>query len=183
MSEQEILYRRSPKAPFERRAYAFLIDFILVWLISSTITNLLLEFIVFLSLWFALRVIVVQANKGQSLGRWAMDLTIMDLRWKRIPSLVTLSKREGILAVVAFLAMIGLKINFHDLLLMLLCLSPLIADCISIFSDDEYNQSFHDRLRGTIITQTRRGFSLDLKMKKLISEVKQAWRKNRRKNQ
>ena len=77
MSEQETLYRRSPKAPFERRAYAFLIDFILVWLISSLVTNLFLEFIVFTFLWLALRAIVVQANKGQSLGRWAMDLKII----------------------------------------------------------------------------------------------------------
>ena len=118
MSGQEILYRRSPKAPLERRAYAFLIDFILVWLISSLVTNILLEFIVFVLLWFALRVIVVQVNQGQSLGRWAMDLKMIDLRWKRPPTIITLSKREGILAVAAFIAMIGLKINFRDLLLM-----------------------------------------------------------------
>ena len=183
MSEQEILYRRSPKAPFERRAYAFLIDFILVWLISSLVTNLFLEFIIFLLLWFGLRVILVQANKGQSLGRWAMDLKIIDLRFQRVPSLISLSKREGILAIVAFIAMIGLKINFRDLLLMLVFLAPIVTDFIIILSDDEYNRSFHDRLSDTMITQTRRGFSLDLKVKKLINELKETWRKNQRNNQ
>ena len=118
MSGQEILYRRSPKAPFERRAYAFLIDFIVIWLISSIVTNLFLEFLVFLLLWLGLRVIVVQVNKGQSLGRWAMDLKVMDLRWQRLPSLVNLCKREGILAIIAFVAMVGLKINFRDFLLL-----------------------------------------------------------------
>ncbi len=138
---------------------------------------------IFLLLWFDLRVLVVQANKGQSLGRWAMDLKIMDLRWQRLPTILSLSKREGILAVAAFIAMIGLKINFRDLLLMLLCLVPLIVDAISVFSDEDYNQSFHDRFSGTIVTQTRRGFSLDLKMKKLIGEAKSTWKKNRRNNQ
>jgi uncharacterized RDD family membrane protein YckC len=152
-----------------------------VWLISSLVTNLFLEFIIFTLLWFVLRVIVVQANQGQSLGRWAMDLKIIDLRWKRLPSIVTLSKREGILAVAAFIAMIGLKINFRDLLLMFVCLVPLVADAIIILSDDENNQSFHDRLSDTMITQTRRGFSLDLKMKKLINEVKETWRKKQKK--
>ena len=118
MSGQEILYRRSPKAPFERRAYAFLIDFIVIWLISSIVTNLFLEFLVFLLLWLGLRVIVVQVNKGQSLGRWAMDLKVMDLRWQRLSSLVNLCKREGILAIIAFVAMVGLKINFRDFLLL-----------------------------------------------------------------
>ncbi len=145
MSESEkLLYRRSNKAPFERRAYAFLIDFVLVWLISSLITNLFLEFIVFLILWLICRVAVVDKNKGQSLGRWAMDLKVVDLKSSRLPSLITLTKRESALAVVSFLAMIGLKINFIDLLLMLICLAPIIADGIATLSDDEYSQSFHD---------------------------------------
>ena len=183
MSGQETLFRRSPKAPFERRAYAFLIDFVIVWLITSTITNLFLEFLFFVLLWLALRVIVVQANQGQSLGRWAMDLKIIDLRLNRLPSLLTLTKRESILSITAFIAMIGFKINFHDLLLMIVFLCPLIIDGITVLSDDEYNQSFHDRLSGTMVTQTRRGFSLDLKMRKLFKLAKQTWQKNRRKNQ
>ena len=180
MSEQETLYRRSPKAPFERRAYTFLIDFILVWLISSLVTNLFLEFIVFTFLWLALRAIVVQANKGQSLGRWAMDLKIIDLKLNRPPSLLNLCKREAILATIAFAAMIGLKINFRDILLMFLFLTPIIVDTVTVFSDDENSQSLHDRFANTIITQTRRGFSLDLRIKKLIKELEELWEKKRK---
>ena len=171
MSEQQTLYRRSPRAPFERRAYAFLIDFILVWLISSLVTNLFLEYIVFLLLWLAVRVIVVQNNKGQSLGRWAMDLKVVNLKLNRLPSLIDLTKREAILGSIAFIAMLGFKVNFQDILLMFLLLTPLLVDGITIFSDDQYSQSLHDRFTGTAITQTRRGFSLDLRVKKLIKQA------------
>lgn len=173
-------FRRVPKAPFERRAYAFLIDFIIVWIFSSLVTNIFLEFVIFLLLWFILRVIIVQVNKGQTLGRTAMDLKIADIRRKRLPSMVSLSKREGIIAVIAFLAMIGLKINFKDSLLMFLLLTPIIVDGVTIFADEEYNQAFHDRISDTIIIQTRRGISLDLRLKKLFKELQKKWQKNRR---
>ncbi len=181
MYSEEILFRRSPKAPFDRRAYAFLIDFVIVWLISSLVTNIFLEFLVFTFLWLIFRVIVVDKNKGQSLGRWAMDLKIIDVQFNRLPSLICLTKREGTIAIASFLMMIALKINFQDFLLMILFATPLILDGLTIFSDDQYNQAFHDRISGTIITQTKRGFSLDLRLKKLFKETRQTWLKNRRK--
>jgi uncharacterized RDD family membrane protein YckC len=181
MYSEEILFRRSPKAPFDRRAYAFLIDFVIVWSISSLITNIFLEFLVFTLLWFIFRVIIVDKNKGQSLGRWAMDLKILDLQFNRLPSLLSLTKREGIIAIVSFSLMISLKINFQDFLLMILFATPLILDGLTIFSDDRYNQAFHDRISGTIITQTKRGFSLDLRLKKLFRETRKTWQKNKSK--
>ncbi|AFZ53063.1 RDD family protein [Cyanobacterium aponinum UTEX 3222] len=181
MYSEENQFRRVPKAPFERRAYAFLIDFIIVWIFSSLVTNIFLELVIFVLLWFIFRVIIVQINKGQSLGRWAMDLKIADIRRKRQPSMVSMSKREGVIALIAFTAMIGLKINFKDSLLMVLLLTPIIVDGLTIFSDDEYNQAFHDRLCDTIIIQTRRGFSLDLRLKKLFKEAKETWQKKRKK--
>lgn len=182
MYSEEIQYRRSPKAPLDRRAYAFLIDFIAVWIISSLVTNIFLEFIVFSLLWLILRVIVVDKNKGQSLGRWAMDLKITDARLNRLPLLLDLTKREGIIAMVAFLTMIGLKVNFADFLLMALFCTPLIADGVTALTDDEYNQTFHDRVSGTIIIQTKRGFSLDLRVKKWYKEARKTWQKKRKKD-
>ncbi|BAQ63264.1 RDD family protein [Geminocystis sp. NIES-3709] len=182
MYSEETLFRRSPKAPFDRRAYAFLIDFVVVWVISSLVTNIFLEFIVFSLLWLILRVIVVDKNKGQSLGRWAMDLKITDVRFNRLPLLLSLAKREGIIAVVAFLTMIGLKVNFADFLLMVLFCTPLMIDGFTAFTDDEYNQAFHDRVSGTMIIQTKRGFSLDLRVKKWYKEMRKTWDKNRKKD-
>lgn len=180
MYSEENQFRKAPKAPFERRASAFLIDFIIVWIFSSLVTNPILEFLVFLLLWFILRVIIVQVNKGQTLGRWAMDLKIADIGRQRLPSMVAMTKREGIIALIAFIAMIGLKINFQDSLLMLLFLTPIIVDGVTIFADEEYHQAFHDRLCDTIIIQTRRGFSLDLRLKKLFKEAQKTWQKKRR---
>ncbi|NCO76197.1 MAG: RDD family protein [Cyanobacteria bacterium] len=180
MYSEEIQYRRSPKAPFDRRGYAFLIDFVVVWIISSLVTNIILEFLIFTLLWLILRVIVVDKNKGQSLGNWAMDLKIVDLKFNRLPSLLSLTKREGIIALGGFLAMIGLKINFQDFLLMILFMTPLILDVLTVFTNDQYNQAFHDRISGTIIIQTKRGFSLDLRLKKLFREARKTWRKNRK---
>ncbi|HIK38760.1 MAG: RDD family protein [Geminocystis sp.] len=173
MYPQEVKYRRAPN--LERRFYAFLIDYITVWLFSSLVRNIFLEFIVFVFLWFILRVIVVSVNKGQSLGRWAMDLKIMDARFQRIPPAHILAKREAIIAFISFLAMVGLKINFHDFLLMLLLLVPVILDGIGVLIDEEGKRAFHDRFCDTIVVPTQRGISLDLKIKKLWRQAKQNW--------
>lgn len=183
MYSEESLARRKPKAPIERRAYAFLIDFVLVWLFSSLVTNILAELLIFTLLWLIFRVVVVDKNKGQSLGRWALDLKIVEQRFNRLPNLLTLTKREGIICLGAFLAMIGLKINFRDFLLMLLLVTPLIIDGFTALSDDEYNRAFHDRFTETMIVQTKRGFSLDLRVKKWYKEARQMWLQNRRKKQ
>ena len=105
--------RRFPKVPLERRAYAFLLDFISIWLLSS-FSEGFLQAIIFLGCWFALRVVLVERNQGQSLGSWAFDMKVIDLRLKRVPGIVELSKREGILGAASFLAMLGLNINFMN---------------------------------------------------------------------
>ncbi len=181
MYQEEYPIRRTPKAPPERRAYAFLVDFIVVWLISSLVTNVFAELLIFILLWLVLRVVVVDKNQGQSLGRWAFDLKIIDAKYNnRRPSLTNLTKREIIIALGAFLAMIGLKINFRNFISMLLLLIPIIIDGFTALTDDEYNQAFHDRTSNTIIVQTKRGYSLDLRIKKLIKEAQRAWQKNRK---
>ncbi len=172
--------RRFPKVPIERRVYAFLIDFVLVWIISSLVTNIFLEFLTFCFLWFILRVVVVDRNHGQSLGRWAFDMKILDARFNKIPPIASLCKREGIICVAAFLAMIGFKINFFNLLSMILLVTPLFIDCVMAITDEELNQAFHDRLAETIMIQTKRGFSLDLRLRKLVTEVQRSLKKRKK---
>lgn len=183
MYSEESLIRRRPKAPVERRAYAFLMDFILVWLFSSLSTNIFIELIIFAVLWLIFRVLIVDRNKGQSLGKWAFDLKIVEQNSNRLPSLLTLTKREGIICLVAFLAMIGLKINFRDFLLMLLFCVPLMIDGFTALTDDEYNRTFHDRFTDTVIVQTKRGFSLDLRLKKWYKEALKLSKKNKQQPQ
>lgn len=167
---------RFPKVPLERRAYAFLIDFITVWLLSS-FAGTAFQWLVFLVAWFGLRVIAVERNQGQSLGYWSLDMKVIDVKFKRIPGILELAKREGIVGFAALLAMFGLNINFANALSMLLLITPLLVDCGLALGDEELNQAFHDRIAGTIVVQTRRGFSLDLRLKKWVRELQQKLRR------
>ncbi len=164
--------RRFPKVPIDRRAYAFLLDFVTVWFLSSFFKGLLKD-LIFLGIWLILRVIIVEKNKGQSLGSWSFDIKVIDLRFLRVPGLKELMKREAILGFAAMLAMVGLNINFKNGLSMLIFMTPLIIDCGLAIGDEEYNQAFHDKISNTIVIQTKRGFSLDLRLKKLWKIIKQ----------
>jgi len=168
----EPVYTRFPKVPIERRAAAFLIDFVGVWLFSSFVTNILVQMLVFILLWLALRVVLVSSNQGQSLGRWALDMKVLDAKYAKVPGLLTLAKREGILGGCALLAMIGLRIGLANGISMLLLIAPLLADWGVVLTDPEAQQAFHDRIAKTIVIQTRRGFSLDLRLKKLFAQMR-----------
>lgn len=176
MYPEKLPSRRFPKVPIDRRAYAFLIDFVTVWLLSS-FAGVVFQWLVFLIAWFGLRVLLVEKNQGQSLGSWALDMKVIDARFNKIPGLVELAKREGILGLAALLAMIGLNINFANGISMLLLVSPLLADCGMALGDEPLDRAFHDRLAGTIVIQTKRGFSLDLRLKKLMNEIRYKLRK------
>ena len=178
MYDGESLDRRYPRVPIKRRVGAFAIEFVGVWLVSSFFGfGSILQGIVFFIAWFAMRVILVDKNQGQSLGRWAMDIKVIAPRFNKVPDLVTLSKREGILGFAAILAMYGLQINFQNGLSMLLLFTPLLVDCALAMVDEELNQAFHDRLARTMMIQTKRGFSLDLRIKKIFGQIKRNMQK------
>jgi uncharacterized RDD family membrane protein YckC len=175
MRSDYLVSRRYPKVPIERRAYAFLIDFVAVWFFSSFFGNF--GWLVFIITWFVSRVIVVERNQGQSLGSWALDMKVIDGRFNKIPNFVSLAKREGIVGLSALVAKIGLNIGLLNPISMLLLISPLLIDCGMALADEELNQAWHDRFADTIMIQTQRGFSLDLHLKKLFAELRQTMRK------
>ena len=164
-----------PKVPLERRAGAFLIDFVAVWLLSSFFGAF--QWLIFLIAWLGMRVVLVDKNQGQSLGRWALDITVIDFRYERMPELMTLAKREGIVGFAAMLAMYGLQINFVDPLSMLMLNIPLLVDCLAALVDGDFNQALHDRFADTMIVPSQRGFSLDLRLKKIFAELKKNMQK------
>lgn len=168
---ESAIYRKFPKVPFDRRAYAFILDFVTIWLISSFFREIL-QGLIFIIFWLTSRVVLVEKNQGQSLGNWAFDIKVINVRFSQIPRLIELAKRECILGVVAWLAMIGLRMSLRNGLSMLLLITPLLVDCGIAFGDQEFNQAFHDRIAGTIVVQTNRGFSLDLRFKKLWFIIK-----------
>ena len=164
-----------PKVPFERRIGAFLIDFVAVWFLSSFFG--VFQWLIFLLAWLGMRVVIVDKNQGQSLGRWALDLKVLDFRYERMPELMSLTKREGIVGFAAMLAMYGLQRNFIDPLSMLVLNIPLLVDCVAALVDGDFNQALHDRFADTIIVPSQRGFSLDLRLKKIFAELRKNMQK------
>jgi uncharacterized RDD family membrane protein YckC len=165
-----------PKVPLKRRGMAFLIDFLVVWLVSlpfETMTQGIqaAQIVVFIIAWLAVRVVLVAKNQGQSLGRWALDMKVIDFHLSRVPGILELSKREGIAGFCALLAMIGVGTALANSISLILLVSPLAADCGVAFADIDYRQAFHDRIGGTVVIASRRGFSLDLRLGKLLAQV------------
>lgn len=154
----------------DRRIAAFAIDFGVASLLSILLGGAL-YIPLFIVVWLGLRVILVAKNRGQSLGRWALDMKVIDPKFRSLPGLTELFKREAITGAACLLALIGL-VNFSPANAWVLVMPiPILADCSLAFSDDEYRQAFHDRVARTVVAQTRRGYSLDIKVKKLFAQA------------
>ena len=174
-------YTRFPRVQIWRRGVAFLIDFVGVWLLSSLLGGNLPGFqfaqvAVFVLAWLGLRVLLVYRNQGQSLGRWALDMKVLDADFGRVPFLQALFKREavtGLGAILVALALSNIATNAGAVLLMV----PLAIDCSVALSDTQGRQAIHDRIAGTIMVSTRRGYSLDIKVKRLLANVRRGVRR------
>jgi hypothetical protein len=99
-------------------------------------------------------------------------MKIADTRFQRTPGVQELCKREALLGICAGLAFAGIagltSTNAAVLLLML----PLAIDCsVALTSAERFPQAFHDRIGGTIVVGTRRGYSLDIKVRRLLDQV------------
>jgi uncharacterized RDD family membrane protein YckC len=163
----------TPKATISQRAAAFCIDAIAVWLPSLLIgNNPLVHTIFFILLWLVMRVPVARKNQGQSLGRWAVNVKVADTKLKRLPGIQELCKREAVLGTCAALAFAGIAGLTSTNAAVLLLLLPLAIDCGRAFTDSErFPQAFHDRIAGTIITGSKRGYFLDIKVQRLLDQV------------
>lgn len=164
-----------PRVEFGRRITAFGIDFLIVWLVSSLLgTSSLgiqfLQILVFAIAWLVLRVVVVYNNQGQSLGRYALDMRVLAVEGGRVPDLQTLLKREAIIGAGALLLAIALSNIIRNPTAILLIL-PLAIDCGTAVSDTQLRQALHDRYARTIIVSARRGYSLDIKIKRMLETL------------
>ncbi|MCT7955930.1 RDD family protein [Laspinema palackyanum] len=174
-------YKRFPKVEIPRRGAAFIIDYWVVLLLSSlggdrTVEGMSWSQVFwFLLLWLVMRVFLPGRNHGQSLGRWALDITLVELRSGRTPLLLNLFKREAIAGVGAVLVAIGLSHLNPGHGVGMLLLVPLAIDCSAVSSDPFRRQAFHDRIANTMIIGTLRGFSLDIKLKRAYRKLRRAY--------
>lgn len=174
-------YLRFPRVQIWRRGIAFGIDFVSIWLLSLVLGGNLPGFqiaqvVVFVLAWWAVRVLAVYNNQGQSLGRYALDMKVLDADSGRVPQLQVLLKREAVTgcgALLVAIALSNLATNAGSILLVI----PLAIDLSSAVSDTQRRQAIHDRIARTVIVSTRRGYSLDIKVKRLIAQVRSRVRK------
>jgi uncharacterized RDD family membrane protein YckC len=179
MTLVKVNQRHYPKGDISRRVMALAIDFFGAWLLSSIVrTNQMgiqfAQIFVFIFAWIIFRVVIVYNNQGQSLGRWAFDLKILEVAngeiVNRIPQFQTLLLREGIICFSSLLLSIFLgNIILNPAAVVLLL--PLIIDGGAALSDTQMRQAFHDRFFNTVIVSSRRGYSLDIKIKRLVEKL------------
>ncbi|MGD1851808.1 MAG: RDD family protein, partial [Cyanophyceae cyanobacterium] len=142
--------------------------------------------VLFIVLWWLLRVAMVANNRGQSLGRLAMDIKVIEGQdfnyydaeqgrygWRspRVPTLLELTKREAILGGELLLGFISLDLIARINPAALLTASPLVADYVVAYLDEDRRQALHDRVIDSIVVQTRRGFSLHIKGRRWIAQL------------
>lgn len=170
-----------PKAPIWRRGAALGIDCLAVGLISALIgRGPLVWLFAFMLSWMGLRVVAAALSHGQSLGRWAFDMKVIERGSGRIPELLALSKREVLVGLGCALALIGLTHitpMSNTAAVSLLTPLPLLADCGLAFTDPLQQQTFHDRVANTQVVKTQRGYSLELKVKRWFAYIRQYMRK------
>lgn len=164
---------RIPRIPLWRRGAAWAIDFAIVGVVAGAAGAVVAQGIFFVLGWLGMRVLLVVNNKGQSVGRWALDLKVWDLRRGGIPGLVELAQREGLLAIEGFLVLVGLASFSQTTPWAPLLFIPLAIDCGIAWLDPDRCQAFHDRLANTIVVPSKRGYSLDLKIKKWLVDLRQ----------
>ena len=172
-----VLPDRLRKGPLDRRAYAFALDFVVAWFVSSAIAGGFARSLLFLTIWLGDRVVFSLQNRGQSLGRWAFDLKAIDLQYLRLPSVLDLCKREGLAGGAAAIAVAGLSAIFSARAAGLLLLLPLAADLGCAWTDPDNRQAFHDRVGRTAVISSRRGYSLDLKVRRLVASLRRSVQK------
>jgi len=168
---KEPLPCRYPRAAIQRRIYAFLVDFATVWFISSFMGNWFLAFIVFIPAWLALRGYVVYQFRGQSLGRWAFDIQVIDGRRSCLPDFELLIKRELAVGSTAALAMLGLQYGLPNVINFSIFIAPMVADLVVAIADQENQQAFHDQYFDTVIVPSRRGYSLDIRIRRWVDKL------------
>ncbi|MFN3926922.1 MAG: RDD family protein [Pseudanabaenaceae cyanobacterium] len=174
MREFEPAYTRYPLAPILHRGAALGIDLLACTLLAQlieailfgSITNGLVGYLIFGGLWLFFRVLVVNKSGGQSFGRWLMSLRAIDSEYGKTASLSALFWRE--LLIVACLLFL---INTFSTTLVVFTWLPLAADALFAQVDILKRQTFHDRIAGTIVIFTRKGFELDRKIMGLFGQA------------
>lgn len=180
MSIERLPPKHYHKVEIGRRGMALGMDFLIVWVVSSLLGGSqlgvqIVQILVFIIGWGILRVIVPYNNQGQSLGRYAFDIKVLEQERGKVPDLQAFLRREAIVCLGALLVSITLSNIIRNPTAILL-LIPLAIDCGAALSDTQLRQALHDRLAKTMVVSSHRGYSLDIKVKRIVDKVQRNMR-------
>jgi uncharacterized RDD family membrane protein YckC len=170
----EPAHNRLPLATVPLRIASFVLDFCACVFIGKLIEALLgineANLWIFALVWAGDRILIAGNNQGQSLGRWLVSLKTVDMYYGRVSGMAELAKRE--LVVSPFLAILLLA-SKSPTSAALFAVLPLVVDAAFAIADSRKVQTLHDRLGGTIVIFTRRGFQLNQKLAKVFRLIRQ----------
>jgi uncharacterized RDD family membrane protein YckC len=156
-----------------RRGAALVLDILVANGLSALVlSNDLAKLLLFLLFWLCLRIVFVVKNQGQSLGRWLLNIRVIDTRFNKTPGILELSKREGLLGIIVVLTLIGIRHLWSGNAGILLWTVPFVLDSgITLFDTKRHPQTIHDRVSHTIVIGCNRGYSLDVKLQKWMKQI------------
>lgn len=168
MIEFEPAYTRLPLASLSARIGGFVIDFLACYLLAQLVRELLgwggWVQLLFVPIWLGDRVLF----NGQSLGRWAMSLRVVNVNYGKPTGTLLLLRREALILGFLLVLINSLDQNGMITSLTLFAPLPLIADLVFAAADTLKRQTIHDRLGESIVIFTRKGLQLDLKLTKWL---------------
>lgn len=178
----EPAYDRLPLATVPKRVGSFILDFCCCTFLGKLLESLLgineqsgLGLVIFALVWGGNRVLVGGNNQGQSFGRWLLSLKTVDMMYGKSAGMAELLKRE--LLVFPFLALLLLA-SKSQTSAALFAVLPLIIDAAFAIADSQKIQTLHDKIGKTIVISTRRGFQIDQKLSKILSQISRIPRPN-----
>jgi uncharacterized RDD family membrane protein YckC len=170
----EPAYNRLPLAPVPVRIGSFILDLCACVFIGKLIEALLgineANLWIFALVWAGDRILIAGNNQGQSIGRWLMSLKTVDMNYGRVSGMAELAKRESIISPFLAILLLAFKSPTSAALFAVL---PLAVDTAFAIADSRKIQTLHDRLGGTIVIFTRRGFQLNQKLAKVFKLIRQ----------
>jgi uncharacterized RDD family membrane protein YckC len=164
----EPAYNRFSLAQMGQRVAASGIDIVVCLMLSSFLEALVgidvvsgAGELIFCFVWLFNRVLVPTKNQGQSVGRWAMNLRVVDVEFGKTANVVALARREATVLIAMLIWIASLDSLTGAVILALI---PVVVDIAPAFVDIDRRQALHDKVGDTIVINSRKGFELERKL-------------------
>jgi uncharacterized RDD family membrane protein YckC len=180
----EPAYNRFSLAQMGQRTAASGIDIVVCLMLSSLLEALLgIDVVsgggelIFCFVWLFNRVLLTTKNQGQSVGRWSMNLRVVDTEFGKTANVIALLRREAAILVAMIIWIASLDSLTGAVILALV---PIVIDIAPAFVDIDRRQAIHDKIGDTIVINSRKGFELERKLLSFFGQANKFVRTSQR---